>query len=247
MAETWGRESLAEGGRARVVEVIDGDTLVLSDGTEVRLVGIQAPKLPLGREGFEEWPLAPEAKAELQRLALGQEVELRYGGRRQDRHGRALAHLWRADGLWLQGAMVAAGLARVYGFEDNRALLAELFALESEARASRHGLWAHPAYAVLSAAELERRVGELVDSFQLVEGRVRSTAEVRGRGYLNFGSDWRRDVTGSIPGEALDLFAEAGLALADYEGRLVRLRGWVEDYNGPSILVTHPEQIEILE
>lgn len=241
------RDGLAEGGHARVVEVIDGDTLVLSDGQEVRLVGIQAPKLPLGRAGFQEWPLAAEARGELERLALGEEVELRFGGRRRDRHGRTLAHLWRADGLWLQGAMVGAGLARVYGFEDNRALLAELYALERSARAERRGIWGHPWYAVLSTAELQARLRELVDSFQLVEGRVQSAAEVRGRGYLNFGSDWRHDVTGSLPGEALALFREAGISLADYEGRLVRLRGWVEDYNGPMIVVTHPEQIEILE
>jgi micrococcal nuclease len=47
---------LAPGGGGRVVEVIDGDTVVLGDGREVRLVGIQAPKLPLGRAGFPTWP-----------------------------------------------------------------------------------------------------------------------------------------------------------------------------------------------
>ncbi len=241
------REQLADGGRARVVEVVDGDTLVLSDGAEVRLVGIQAPKLPLGRDGFAIWPLAPEAKAALEALALRQEVELAFGGRRSDRHGRLLAHLFRADGLWLQGAMVEAGLARVYGFEDNRALLAELYALERSARTARRGLWADPFYAILSTAQLERRLAELVDSFQLVEGRVQSSAIVRGRGYLNFGGDWRRDVTASIPGDSLALFRDAGIELADYEGHLVRVRGWVEDYNGPMIAVTHPEQIEVLE
>jgi endonuclease YncB( thermonuclease family) len=51
-----------------VVEVIDGDTVVLDDGKEVRLVGIQAPKLPLNRPNFKEWPLAPEAKDELEKL-----------------------------------------------------------------------------------------------------------------------------------------------------------------------------------
>ena len=39
-------------------EIIDGDTLVLQSGVQVRLVGIQAPKLPLGRRGFTAWPLA---------------------------------------------------------------------------------------------------------------------------------------------------------------------------------------------
>ena len=41
----------------RVVEIVDGDTLVLAGGRQVRLVGIQAPKLPLGRPGLEAGPL----------------------------------------------------------------------------------------------------------------------------------------------------------------------------------------------
>ena len=35
-----------------VTEIVDGDTLFIDDGTQIRLVGIQAPKLPLGRRGF---------------------------------------------------------------------------------------------------------------------------------------------------------------------------------------------------
>jgi len=39
-------------GSGRVATIVDGDTLFIDDGTEVRLVGIQAPKVPLGRAGF---------------------------------------------------------------------------------------------------------------------------------------------------------------------------------------------------
>ena len=60
------------GTSARGVEVVDGDTVVLEDGRRVRLVGIQAPKLPLGRPGFERWPLADEAKHALESLVLGE-------------------------------------------------------------------------------------------------------------------------------------------------------------------------------
>jgi len=232
---------------AEVRLVIDGDTLVLDDGTEVRLVGTMAPKLPLGRPGYPTWPLAPEAKAQLEGLVLGRTVGLGFGGNEWDRHGRLLAQLWRDDGLWVQGAMVAAGLARVYGFADNRALLAELLTLERQARAKRLGMWSLPDYAVLSAAALEREAEAYVDSFQLAEGRIAEAAVVRGRAYLNFGDDWQRDLTAVLESETVDLFLAEGLDPADYVGRLVRLRGWVELYNGPMIEITHPEQIEVLE
>ena len=77
-------DPLESGGEAEVVAVIDGDTLVLDDGREVRLVGTQAPKLSLGRPGFEAWPLADEAKQALEALVLGQRVALGYGGLRTD-------------------------------------------------------------------------------------------------------------------------------------------------------------------
>ena len=56
-------EQLQAGPSGRVVAVSDGDTVDLDSGLTVRLVGIQAPKLPLGREGFTAWPLGDEAKA----------------------------------------------------------------------------------------------------------------------------------------------------------------------------------------
>lgn len=232
---------------ARVVEVIDGDTLVLSNGYEVRLIGTQAPKIALGRDGFRDWPLGHEAKALLEELALRQSVGLAYGGRRIDRHGRTLAHLYRADGLWLQGEMVGRGFARVYGFHDNRALLGELLARERAARSAGLGIWADPFYAIRSPAELERDLPELLDSFQLVEGRVRAAKIVGGRAFLNFGGDRHSDFTAVLQPEAVDLFQAEGLDPEGYAGRLVRIRGWVERHDGPMIEVTHPEQIEVLE
>ena len=82
---------LVPGGSGRVVAVIDGDTLLLADGREVRLVGIQTPKLALGRPDFPTWPLAPEAKAALEALVLEEMTALGFGGRERDRHGRLLA------------------------------------------------------------------------------------------------------------------------------------------------------------
>ena len=64
-----------------VTEIVDGDTLFIDDGTQIRLVGIQAPKLPLGRRGFKPWPLADAAKSVLATLSEGRTLTLSYGGR----------------------------------------------------------------------------------------------------------------------------------------------------------------------
>ena len=55
-------DELVPGGAATVVEIVDGDTLRLDDGEQVRLVGLQTPKLPLGRPNFKTWPLGNGSK-----------------------------------------------------------------------------------------------------------------------------------------------------------------------------------------
>ena len=241
-------ETLEAGERQRVTEIVDGDTLYLADGREVRLVGLQAPKLPLGRPDFEPWPLSDEAKAALSRLTLGQAVTLAYGGRPVDRHGRMLAHLYLDPGpqtaqTWVQGAMLEAGMARVYTFADNRDLAAAMYAREDSARQADRGIWDHPFYQVRGTGELDA----LIDTFQVVQARVLDVAEVDGRVYLNFGADWRTDFTVTLAPRTARLFAEEGVDVMAYEGARVQVRGWLERYNGPLIEATHPEQIRIMD
>jgi len=224
------------------VEIVDGDTLVLASGKQVRLVGIQAPKLPLGRPGFEKWPLADESRAALLRLTEGQRLALHFGGRREDRYRRYLAHLTLPDGTWIQGALLVDGLARVYSFHDNRALIPEMLAIERRARSAKRGIWALPYYRVRNPSETWNDI----DSFQLVEGRVVDAARVRNTVYLNFGPNWRTDFTFKIGRRALRLFSRAGTDPLTFTGRTVRGRGWVKPENGPLIEITHPEQLELL-
>ena len=241
-------EQLQMDGGGVVAQVTDGDTVVLDSGLVVRLIGTQAPKLPLGREGFPTWPLAPEAKTALESLVLGKPVRLGYGGERIDRYERALAHLFvtTAEGeIWAQQAMVAQGLTRVYSFPDNRACLDLLFAAEGRARLGGLGIWRDPYYSVRAADDpgtLLSRAGH----YELVEGRILLAERSGGRVYLNFGRFWKEDFTAVIEAAALRLFSQDGIDPLVLDGALVRIRGWVDDRDGPRIEITHPEQIEVL-
>lgn len=230
-----------------VAEIIDGDTVVLAapvmGATQVRLVGIQAPKLPLGRKNFPTWPLAAESKSLLAALVDGKKLTLSFGGAEKDRHGRLLAHLHRPDGTWVQSEMLKRGMARVYSFPDNRAAVTEMLALEQDAREARRGIWGLRYYAVRKSDNPDE-LSRLAGTFQLIEGRVARAAKIKGRVYLNFGEDWRRDFTITIQAKAGRLFAKAGVDPLKFEGRIVRVRGWLKKYNGPMIEATHPEQVE---
>ena len=134
-------------------------------------------------------------------------------------------------------------MARVYSFADNRGLVAEMLALERQARAARRGIWGLRFYRTRAAEEAGRWLG----GFELVEGRVLAVGLVRRRAYLNFGEDWRSDFTIALDPETRRLFEAEGIDLKAYEGRRLRVRGWLKSRNGPMIEVTHPEQIELLE
>src|SRR6185503_5509805 len=90
-----------------VASVIDGETLKLTDGRTVRLIGAKAPMPPLGWRGEDPWPFVDEAKEALAALAANRPVELRPGGSRLDRYGHLLAQVFVVTGgtrLWLQDA-----------------------------------------------------------------------------------------------------------------------------------------------
>lgn len=246
MLGLWPLPPRAEEAVSRVVAVIDGDTLRIDppvDGLdEVRLAGIEAVKPPLGRPADRPWPLALQADRALADLAQGQAVRLVAAERPVDRYGRLLAQVYLADGRWLQGELLREGLARVATSADSRAEAKRMQVIEAEAREARRGLWASPVYAIASPTTVRDRVG----SFAVVEGEVVAARRVKNRVYLNFGSDWRDDFTVTIAAAALPLFAEARLDPLALAGKSVRVRGWVERYNGPAIEATHPEQIEVL-
>ena len=240
-------EGLRDGPKGTVSQIVDGDTLMLDNGLIVRLIGIQAPHLALGRDGLEDWPKSSDAKQALSDLTLGKPVLLRYGGETKDRYGRLLAQLFvtGAEPVWVQQQMLARGMARVYSFPDNRACLPELFAAETKARTSALGIWSDPYYRV-------RRAGRPADfsvlsgHYELVEGRVLAADKSGGRVYLNFGRHYKEDFTAVIDAKALKLFAAEGLDPLQLGNALVRVRGWIDLKDGPRLEVTHPEQIEVL-
>ncbi|HLY54863.1 MAG TPA: thermonuclease family protein [Stellaceae bacterium] len=228
--------ALPETGRARVQTVQDGATLTLDDGRTVRLAGILAPLPPLGRPP-DDWPLVRQAREALATAAEGKAAVLR-GPTDLDRYGRVITQVEIADGDWLEGVMLTAGLARVETTPQHRELAREMLALEAAARDARLGLWASPYYAVRMPEDLAKSSG----SFELVEGRLAASDLRRTTLWLDF--------PGSASAVRLDKPARALFGTQDptkLVGKRVRVRGWVTWLGRPVIDVTHPEQIESLD
>ena len=225
-----------------VMRVTDGDTLVLENGERVRLLGINAPELyPQAEEGAET------ARQRLQQLVKGKRVALRFSRRQRDRHGRLLAHICRADGVWLQRSLLTKGWVWVYTLGDNAPHYAEaLLAYEQQARAVGRGLWRLPAYQrgrfIITAEEARQHIGR----FRLVEGKVVAVTKHRDTVYVNFGDDWRQDFTIRIKAKALKRFQADGVEPTTWAAAYLRVRGWIKGLNGALIDASHAQQIEHL-
>lgn len=243
-----GRCSFERAGNGLVRAVTDGRTLVLDDGREVRLDGIEVPLPP--RAGKDVADGSQLAQVALANLAVGQKVELRQRVRGQtDRYGRLQAFVHLAGGPPGRSAaheMLATGYAQVAAQVGDRACAAELLGRERAARDAKLGLWAEPGYAVLRADSGTELLGGR-GLFTLAEGKVLSVRESGGTIYMNFGRRGSQALTVTILKRQERIFAAAGVAPNRLENRHVRVRGWVEERNGPRIEASGPEQIEILD
>jgi endonuclease YncB( thermonuclease family) len=236
-------------GSGKVAKVLDGRSFVLDDGREVRLAAIEVPPAPDPGETGLRAAAGRAAKTALELILAGQTVELRPQAPARDRYGRIVAHVEVIDGGLARPVgpdMVARGYAKVGTPVGHSGCATELLARERAARDSKLGLWADPYYVIMMAgngAELLSERGQ----FGVVEGKVWSVRESGGTIYLNFGRRWSEALTVTILKRHERSFLGAGISPKRLEHRVIRVRGWIEERNGPRIEVTRPEQIEIAE
>jgi micrococcal nuclease len=128
--------------RAQVVRVVDGDTVELSDGRTVRLLGLDTPETHNpGMTGPQ--PLGEVATRRLRALVEGTSVDLEAERTDRDHYGRLLRHLWLGRTLVAE-LLLREGLGRAYIMPPDTRHAARLRAAEAEARAAKRGLWGLP-------------------------------------------------------------------------------------------------------
>ncbi len=141
----------------RVKRVFDGDTVQLSDGRRVRIIGINTPELAHGRAPAEEG--AEAARDWLRQRLDGREIRLAFDRERGDRHGRWLAYLHDGRGDDIGLGLLCAGLAHVNIYPPNTARIEGYLAAEAEARAAGLGIWSQPRFALIQLPDDEPRSG----------------------------------------------------------------------------------------
>jgi micrococcal nuclease len=126
----------------RVKEVIDGDTIILSNGETVRYVGIDTPE--------KSEPYFEEAKEANRKLVEGKRVTLEFDKEKKYDRFRLLAYVWivadpqLGDSLLVNAELIKQGLAWVYSFRPNLRYRDYFVLLQKEAREKRIGVWSIP-------------------------------------------------------------------------------------------------------
>ncbi len=115
----------------RVTEVVDGDSIILDDGSEVRLLGINAPE-----QGYFYYE---ESKNRISSLILEKQVRLESDFEDTDQYDRLLRYAF-VDSTFVNVQLVKEGLATVY-MEDGLTYAEELLEAEYYAQLQDVGLW----------------------------------------------------------------------------------------------------------
>ncbi|WXL25318.1 thermonuclease family protein [Ectopseudomonas mendocina] len=201
--------------QVEVQRVVDGDTLRLKDGRNVRLIGINTPEL--GRQGRTAEPFAEAARRRLQALvdASDGRVALQVGQESKDRYGRTLAHAYDKSGRNLEAQLLAEGLGFLVAVAPNLDLVSCQQSAERAARDERAGLWRQ--INVLSPGDI--RTG----GFALIQGRVQRVDRNGGGVWLEMGDS----LVLHISRQDLRNFDLAELNAL--KGQNVEARGWVID------------------
>ncbi|CAI8991065.1 hypothetical protein PS893_03331 [Pseudomonas fluorescens] len=198
-----------------VQRVVDGDTLRLSDGRSVRMIGLNTPEL--GKNGRSDEPFAVVARKRLEALVAASDgqVGLLPGKEGKDHYGRTLAHVYGADGANLEAQMLAEGLGFQVAVAPNVDLVTCQQAAETSARQAGLGVWRQSP--VLKAEQIS------TSGFAVLSGRVSKVQRNRGGVWIEL----QDSVVLRVAPNLLGRF-DAGL-LERLEGKQIEARGWVLD------------------
>nr|WP_238621743.1 thermonuclease family protein [Ectothiorhodospira lacustris] len=224
--------------QARVNHVYDGDTVRLSDGTRVRMIGLDTPEI-FRRENSAE-PFGHEARDALIEIleAHDHQVLLVLDRERRDHYRRRLAHLFTPDGKSIHAELLARGLAVALTIPPNDWNLQCYRDAEAQAREAGLKIWEQEHLRVFNSQELPPDT----EGFRQVEGRVVRLGESQRSHWINL----EGNVAFRIDHE--DMIHFPGLDPAVLQGRQVMGRGLVYSHRGQArIRIRHPSDLQILD
>ncbi|MFA5142964.1 MAG: thermonuclease family protein [Candidatus Omnitrophota bacterium] len=135
-----------------VAKAVDGDTLKLSDGRRVRLLGVDTPELHYSEKLLRDarrsrkdikaiQGMGERAADFTRRLCEGKRIRIETDIRRLDKYGRLLAYAYLDDGTFVNAKILEEGYGQVMTIPPNVKHADYFMKLQQEARERGKGLW----------------------------------------------------------------------------------------------------------
>lgn len=124
--------------KARVIKVIDGDTVWLSDKRKVRYIGINSFEMNDKRKDIT--CLAEKSKEANIKLVENKEVEMEKDISETDKYGRLLRYLW-INGVMVNEELIKNGWAQVSTFPPDIKYQERLRIEQIKAKLNNLGIW----------------------------------------------------------------------------------------------------------
>jgi len=241
-----------------ITKIIDGDTVLVSGGDHVRLLGIDSDE--------KGYPCYDAARLRLEELILGKTVRLEADREDADQYGRKLRYIFLGNDD-INERMVAEGLAVARFYPENQKYKTEIVAAETAAMADKTGckwngqaqtntaalqsapagepqnlVWKNLTGVAVGPCAAKDHVGEEI----IIEGEVadayRSASDTV---FVNFGGKYPNNCFAAVIFKD-DLGNFSGAPEITYAAKTVRVKGKVQEYQGkPEIILDGPAQIEI--
>lgn len=219
-----------------VRKVFDGDTLGLSNGQHVRLIGINTPELSNRKRNTKDEPLAREAQRVLSQIIKNHQPTFTRGEEAQDRHGRMLAYMSLPNtNITAEEQLLKRGLAFAIAIPPNLDRLAQYRAAENEARQEKRGVWALSYYRAIDVDTLTPKN----TGFRRVTGIIKRHRHTKNAYRFYIGKkltliiskkDWKKYFSGQPK---------------DWVNKKITARGWISHRKKYYYLrLSHPGMIE---
>lgn len=227
-----------------VSEVIDGDTIRLSNGRLLRYIGLDTPEVRTKKNGkfiYDPQPFSLEATEYNRELVEGKAVRIEFDLEKQDKYGRLLGYCFIGD-TFVNAKLIQEGLAVLYTYPPNVKYVDAFVRSQKQARANKKGLWEK--HELIDPDQAHKYIGQI----RTVRGKVLSTYKSSKCIYLNFGSDYKQDFTVVIFKNSFGAFTKQAIEPTSfYRNKIVEVSGRIRKYNGPEIIVNTPYEIQILD
>ncbi len=218
----------------QIQSVTDGDTVRLTDGRRVRIIGLNAPEL----QKRSEKKLLAYAQLAKQRLenwiSTADSVRLVPGAENYDRHGRTLAHVLINGEYSVAANLIAEGLAASSAVAPNTRCATAYRYLEDKARQHKRGLWSsdnNPWYTT-------QKPVQTIVGFHIAHAKVIDLSRTR--------TGWQLRLQNGIVVNAKSSRLAQSYA-NELIGKRIEIRGWFSRYKGTTqVRLHHTSNLAVL-